>query len=319
MSANGSNDAAPNRWRIFAHPQDLHCVIFHLTCVLAYTCAFWLYKHPRLAGITGPYSRIAFVTASAYMLGVITGINVGINFHNHTHRPIFTSRFINRWFARMWTFSGGWPSFFWEYAHVTVHHANLLGNEDWTLPKHNGDGSFEDFRRYAFAHWPWRCMAHLRSELTSRPALRTKSLREFAIFLALWSIPFWIDPVMALWLWVLPQWIANAWVMCPGMYVQHAGCVRKSSARPVSHSNTFLSRFLNLTMFNIGYHIEHHDYPRVHWSDLPKLHQRLKEDLIAGGAHILPYGYYHASFLLVGPPARRKRFAEQDIPYTGSR
>jgi beta-carotene hydroxylase len=320
MSQDGRNgSAALNGWRILAHPQDLHCVIFHLVCLVAYACAFWLYKHPKLAGITGPWSRIAFVAASAYMLGLISGINVGVNFHNHTHRPIFTSHFVNRWFARLWTFSGGWPSFFWEYSHVTVHHANLLSTEDWTLPKHNGDGSFEDFRRYAFAHWPWRCVVHLRSDLTSRPALRRKALREFAIFLTLWSIPFWIDPIMAVWLWVLPQWIANAWVMGPGMYVQHAGCVRKSPARPVSHSNDFLSKFFNLTMFNIGYHLEHHDHPRVHWSELPELHQRLKQDLIDGGAHMLPYGYYYASFLLAGNAARRKRFAEQDLGYTSTR
>jgi len=122
---------------------------------------------------------------------------------------------------------------------------------------------------------------------------------------------------MALWLWVLPQWLANAWVMGSGMYVQHAGCVRKSAEKPVSHSNVFLSKFFNLTMFNIGYHLEHHEYPRVHWSELPELHNRLKKELIEGGAHVVPYGNHHASFLLAGPPQRRMRFAEQHSEYRG--
>jgi fatty acid desaturase len=152
--------------------------------------------------------------------------------------------------------------------------------------------------------------------LASRPSLRRKALREFAIFLALWSIPFWINPIMAVCLWVLPQWIANAWVMGSGMYVQHAGCVRKSADRPVSHSNIFMSKFFNLTMFNIGYHLEHHEHPRVHWSELPELHDRLKKELIEGGAHVVPYGNYHASFLLAGPAQRRIRFAEQHVGYT---
>jgi len=140
--------AAPNRWQIFADPQDRHCVIFHITCLAAYSCAFWLYQRPELSGITGPWSRVAFVVACALMLGWISGIDVGVNFHNHSHRPIFTSQFINRWFGRIWTFSGGWPSFFWEYCHVTIHHAKLLTADDWTLPKLKADGSFEDFRRY---------------------------------------------------------------------------------------------------------------------------------------------------------------------------
>jgi fatty acid desaturase len=307
-----------SRRRIVAHGQDWHCVTFHIACLAAYACAFWLYEHPQLVGITGPWSRIAFVAASAAMLGWISGIDVGVNFHNHSHRPIFTSQFVNRWFGRIWTFSGGWPSFFWEYCHVTIHHANLLTADDWTLPKQNSDGSFEDFRRYLFTHWPWRVMVHLWSDLTARRSLRRKSLRELSIFLALWSIPFWIDPVMALWLWVLPHWIANAFVMNSGMYVQHAGCVPKSSAMPVSHSTVFMSNFFNLTMFNIGFHLEHHEHPRVHWSELPELHERLKQKLIDGGAHVVPYGNHRASFLLAGDDERKKRFAEQDVRYIGS-
>jgi fatty acid desaturase len=135
MSRDGS--AAFRHRRILAHPQDLHCVIFHMACLVAYASAFWLYQHPNVAGITGQWSRAAFVTASAMALGWISGINVGVNYHNHSHRRIFTSPFMNHWFGRCWTFTGAWPSFVWEYSHVTVHHANLLGNEDWTLPKQN--------------------------------------------------------------------------------------------------------------------------------------------------------------------------------------
>jgi fatty acid desaturase len=316
--APGDALAAPSRWRILADPQDRHCVIFHLACLAAYACAFWLYKHPALAGITGPWSRVAFVVATAAMLGWISGIDVGVNFHNHSHRPIFASQFANRWFARIWTFSGGWPSFFWEYCHVTIHHARLLEADDWTLPKQNADGSFEKFQRYLVRHWPWRLMSHLGRDLIARKSLRRKSLRELAIFVALWSIPFWIDPVMALWLWLLPHWVANALVMASGMYVQHAGCVPKTAERPMSHSTIFVSKFFNMTMFNIGFHLEHHDHPRVHWSLLPELHEKLKQEMIDGGAHVVPYGNYHASFLLAGDEARRKLFAEQALGYTSS-
>src|SRR5579871_3576609 len=319
VSEAGSTKEALRRRGLLAHPQDLHCVVFHLACLLAYACAFLLYQHAKLAGITGPWSRIAFVAAAATMLGWISGIDVGVNFHNHTHRRIFTSPLWNRWFARTWTVGGGWPSFFWEYSHVTVHHARLLSAEDWTLPKQQADGSFEDFRVYALAHWPWRCIVHLRRELTSGQGLRRKAVRELSIFVMLWSIPFWIDPIMAVWLWVLPQWIANVVMMEPGMYVQHAGCVRKRADRPVSHSNVFLSRFFNLTMFNIGYHLEHHDHPCVHWSELPELHQGIKKELIEGAAHVVPYGNYYAAFLLAGSAERRRIFAEQDARYAGSR
>jgi len=80
--------AASKPWRFFSHPQDWHCVLFHFICLTAYACAFWLYLHPKVAGIAGPWSRAAFVLASAMVLGWISGIDVGVNFHNHSHRPI---------------------------------------------------------------------------------------------------------------------------------------------------------------------------------------------------------------------------------------
>ena len=190
--------ALQRRRRILLHPQDWHCVYFHFICLAAYVCAFWLYKHPQMVGIAGAWSRTAFVVTSAVMLGWISGIDVGVNCHNHSHRPLFTSHSVNRWFGRFWTFSGGRPSFFWEYCHVTIHHAKLLSSADWTLPRRNLDGSFENFQKYLFAHWPWRASVHLWKDLTARPGLRRKALLELAIFLALWSIPFWVDPVMAL-------------------------------------------------------------------------------------------------------------------------
>lgn len=314
-----SAPAATRAGRILSNPQDWHCIIFHFICLAAYVSAFWLYLHPKLAGITGPWSRTAFVLASALVLGWISGIDVGVNFHNHSHRPIFTSQFLNRWFGRIWTFSGGWPSFFWEYCHVTIHHANLLSAEDWTLPKHSPDGKFENFQRYLFTHWPWRLSRHLWKDFTTRQSLRRRSFHELIIFLALWSIPFWIDPVMAVFLWALPHWVANAFVMNSGMYVQHAGCVPKTPTKPVSHSTVFVSDFFNLTMFNIGFHSEHHDYPRVHWSELPELHQRLKQELIDGCAHVVPYGNYHAAFLLAGDEVRQRGFAQQDLRYKAGR
>ena len=295
-----SGETEPRR-AILAHPEDIHCVVFHLLTLAAYGCAFWLYLHPERAHIEGPWSRLAFVCGAAIMLGWISGIDLGVNFHNHTHRRIFRAGWLNRWFGRLWTFSSGWPSFYWWHAHVVVHHANLLGPTDWTLPRRRPDGSFENMFWYCPAHWPWRSSVDLWRDFTrgrGRPGVGRRAVVELAIFLALWSLPFLIDPLMALGLWVLPQWFGNCWNMGPGMYVQHVGCVGKSERRPFSHSNTFLSRLFNLTTFNIGYHIEHHDYPGVHWTELPALHERLKEQLIEGGAHILPFGYYRAGWFL---------------------
>jgi fatty acid desaturase len=102
------------------------------------------------------------------------------------------------------------------------------------------------------------------------------------------------------------------------MYAQHADCVPKSKALPYSHSNTFINKFFNLTMFNIGYHIEHHDHPMTHWSDLPSLHAQMKPELVAAGAHVVPYGYYRSGQLLCRAtfnPADAERWRFQHPDY----
>jgi fatty acid desaturase len=286
---------------VFARQEDVHCVIYHLFVLLAYATAWLVYRHAKVAGITGSWSFAAFVLAAGFLLGWISGVDVGVNFHNHTHRRIFVKPWLNRWFGRLWTFSGGWPSYFWQHAHVHVHHAHVLEERDWTVPRRRADGRFENIYRYVLLHWPWRYALNLWRDFRSGAAGHhggQRALKELGIFLALWSIPFWIDPWMALFLWVFPHWIANAVTMASGMYVQHAGCEPRCPERPVGHSNTFRSKFFNLTMFNIGYHVEHHDYPGVHWADLPEFHRHYQGVLKAGGARVVPYGYYRAASIV---------------------
>ena len=299
----GVADATKRACGPFNRAEDLHCVLYHVFCLLAYASAFWVWFHPELAGLDGFWDTAAFVTAAAFLLGWISGVDVGVNFHNHSHKKIFRRRWMNDWFGRIWTFSGGWPSYFWQHAHVTVHHANLLADNDWTLPKQRPDGRFENLYSYVLLHWPWRYAVHLYRDFRADRAGRysgRRALLELSIFAALWSVPFWIDWRMALCLWVLPQWIGNAVTMGSGMYAQHAGSVRATEEDPVRHSNTYLSPFFNATMFNIGYHVEHHDYPGVHWADLPEFHAANRQRLLDGNAHVLPYGYYRAATILSG-------------------
>ena len=306
---------------LFSHPQDKHCAIYNLFVLAAYASAFWLWLHPEVAHLERWWDKLAFCLGAGYLLGWISGVNVGVNFHNHAHRPIFRAEWMNRWFGRVWTFSGGWPAFYWYHAHVVVHHSNLLDeSDDWTMPKRRPDGRFENIYRYVLLHWPWRYFPHLYRDFRDNRGgswVRGKAIKEGLIFLLLWSIPWFIDPVMAIGLWLFPAWVGNAVTMAAGMYVQHAGAVPKDAEHPVQHSNSFLSKFFNLTMFNIGYHIVHHDYEQVHWSALPRFHNKMKQRLVAGGAHVVPYGYYHAAHVVAaagGADQGFDRFVAHQVP-----
>ena len=286
---------------VLAHPADIHCIIFHLLVLMAYGLAFWIWQHPGQAGIQDGFDRAAFVVAAALLLGWGAGIDLGVNFHNHAHRRIFKIGRLNRWFGRCWAVSSGWPAYFWLYSHVAVHHRHLLEDRDWTLPRRRSDGSWENYYRYCLLHWPWRYARHLYQEFhpdSCRPTVRRRARLEFLTFIVLWSLPFWYDPIMALLLWALPMYVGNVLILAPGMIAQHYGRERPSPEHTFRHSNTYVSPFFNLAMFNIGYHAEHHTFPYVHWAELPQLHERLKSELIEDGAHVHPFGYFRGGLLL---------------------
>ncbi len=306
--------AEAGRRPILAHPKDIHCIVFHVLVVAAYGLAFWLYLHPERAGITSGVSKAAFIAASAIMLGWISGIDVGVNFHNHTHRRIFRRSWMNRWFGRLWTVTGGWPSFYWDYSHVVVHHAHVLGPTDWTLPRRKSDGTWENYYKYCLLHWPFRYAVHFWQDFRAGRGgkrLRWRAVKELAIFAPLWLAPFFVDFWMAVWLWLLPHYIANVVVMGAGMYAQHAGREAPNGEHSLRHSNCFVSKFFNYTMFNIGYHALHHTYPYVHWSDLPAKHVEMKPRLIEEGAHVVPFGYYRGGMLLAASAGRGSKRAHE--------
>jgi len=312
-------------WRtILSHKQDIHSIIFHLLVLVCYASAFTIYLNADSVGLSSSSDLFAFVIASALMLGWISGIDTGVNFHNHIHREVFKSKSLNLWFGRFWSLVSGWPAIYWKHAHITVHHKCLLTSDDWTLPKTKKNGELENLFLYSLLHWPWRYLPCIhRDYKQGRIYFATKSqfIKETIIFLLLWSIPFLIDPVMALGLWLLPQVIANVAVMGPGMYAQHYGCSCADNEHPYSHSNTFTSTFFNMTMFNIGYHIEHHQWSNEHWSTLPIIHQLHKPDFIKFQAHIVPFGYYKGGHLLSswrGITQAKQTFMRQHPDYISS-
>ncbi len=305
--------------RILSHREDMHSVIFHLLVVTSYAAAFWIYLHPETANINSQGQLAAFVIMSILMLGWISGIDTGVNFHNHIHRNIFRNNSLNRLFERQWTVVSGWPAFCWRHSHITVHHQNILGPDDWTLPIRKTDGSLENVFFYSMAFWPWRSTKCLYRNVRSgklNDSSGESVIKELLIFLLLWCIPFLIDPVMGILLWLLPQFVANNIIMAPGMYAQHFGCKQPDGDGCFSHSNTFTSKFFNLTMFNIGYHIEHHHWPEIHWSALPRAHKLHCADIIKGNGRILPFGYYRGGQLLSNwfvPEHGRSIFLSSDI------
>ncbi len=265
--------------RLLGRMEDWHCVIFHSFVMLAYALAFWLWLNPEISGIDDVWSKIVFVLFAAPLLGWVSGIDIGLGYHNHTHRPIFRAKWLNTWYERIWSPFNGWPAKYWAYYHVNVHHGRLMAEgewPDWTVRQRKPDGEFESCLRYQMRLWPWRSLKHIPREIAAGKFDRKTAFTELFWFVVVYSIPFLIDPIMGLGLWLLPHWCGNSITMGRGMYIQHAGCEPWVHDKSHPHSVNIPIFFFNATMFNIGYHAEHHDFPGRHWTDLPALHEKIK-------------------------------------------
>lgn len=205
-----SNPGPSIRKGIVRQSEDWHCVLYHAWVVAAYTVAFVLWLHPEWSGIHTTLDKVAFLLAAVPLLGWISGINIGVNYHNHIHRPLFHSAALNRWFERLWTPFGGWPARYWAHYHVGVHHKRLMSDGDWTVRLKMPNGEYEGCLRYQLRVWPWRSLRNFPGEIRRGDFDARTAAVELLLFLPIYSVPFLIDPVMGLCLWLAPTGLPTA-------------------------------------------------------------------------------------------------------------
>lgn len=86
--------------------------------------------------------------------------------------------------------------------------------------------------------------------------------------------------------WLVPMVIINTLVNIRGMS-QHT--LLEESADPIRGTRTILAGpVVSFFMCNENFHLEHHLYPRVPWYNLPRLHERLRDALVAERAPFIP-------------------------------
>jgi fatty acid desaturase len=87
----------------------------------------------------------------------------------------------------------------------------------------------------------------------------------------------WHRPLPALFLFVMPMLgtlLFTVWVT----YDHHAGL---ETSNPFEASYNILNRWFNILTGNLGYHTAHHYKQGLHWSQLPALHETIKDKIPA--------------------------------------
>jgi fatty acid desaturase len=195
--------------------------------------------------------------------------------HNHNHAPIFRNRSANLVVGCVISFFYGFPSFCWIPTHNQNHHVfnNRPGDHSITTRPRRRVGlvgallyptvtSLTQAR--LILPFLRRCRRHNRF-------LFRRALVEYVVFFGFMIVLFFIDWRKALLFAVLPQQIAMFFIQHIN-YLQH---IETHSGSQFGHSRNFTGRFLNLFLFNNGYHTVHHIKPGLHWSLASRAHVEL--------------------------------------------
>lgn len=247
--------------KILHYRADWRSVVFILLALAAYG-AQWtgVVRHPVLLAATLCLSFLACV----------------IN-HNHQHHPTFVAGPLNKVFSVLITFAMGVPA----TAIVAMHNFN----------HHVHNNHADDFVRVSIVRFRWNLLnlvlfpfvavihylpakaRDMKDWRTNRPHLYRQVLLERIIYYPLLLTLLIFGPLETLLFIILPQ-LYGQWGILAINHVQHDGCDADSE---YNHSRNFVGRWLNWWVFNNGYHTAHHLRPNLHWTQVPQLHQEIRD------------------------------------------
>lgn len=213
-----------------------------------------------------------------YVLYLFLSVAVTVIAHNHNHLPIFRKRLPNILTDYWLTVFYGFPAFAWIPTHNMNHHALNNKEGDYTITYR----LTENNHLLMLLLYPSVSSFHQQKPIRDylgnlRKNDNTKFILAIGQYVALvlWIVGGLIlDWQKALLYIVIPQQFGLFSVLIFN-YVQHVHADEESKW---NHSRNFTG-FLNVMLFNNGYHTVHHERAGTHWSKTPELHAAVADKI----------------------------------------
>jgi len=250
------------------------------------------YKEDVFLIIRGLTAPIIFI--SPFVFGLYEGYEVlivlmiwlllnDINhvLHLHTHKPFAKNYFLNLVLDISMSIVTGMTAYNWRIQHKYRHH--VPDKEDfgegysWEIEKFSIMGSFVYSVRTIFPiiFLPIIEAFHKGILKNQKQPIhyRIAFFEQFIPFIAFILFLMW-NQSLALY-YVLPWYFLVHFVTRYIDYLNHFGTVNGK----FSHSNNSLHKVYNKLGNNFGYHTAHHLYPSAHWTELPKIHKEIENEI----------------------------------------
>lgn len=209
-----------------------------------------------------------------YALSLFMAVSVAVIAHNHNHLPIWRTKPLNVFTDYWLTLFYGFPAFAWIPTHNKNHHSLNNRDGDYTITYRVSESnnlftllSYPSISSY-YQQRPIRdYLKQLWASDRTEFFLAVLQYVALALFLL---VAFLVDWQKAILFIVIPQQFALFSILVFN-YVQHVHAEEESD---YNHSRNFIG-FLNVLLFNNGYHTIHHERAGIHWSLLPEAHAKI--------------------------------------------
>jgi len=242
-------------------------------------------------GLSWP-ARIGWLAA----YGFSVGWNLNSIAHNFIHNPFFRSERANRLMSLVITLALLSPQTLYRYIHLK-HHAGNADRPDaggatidpLSIYQHGHDGKPEPVAAYVFLQFfrdddPFELARRIGAK---RPREARQARFEFWAIVAVYGGLFAAGLVTARWPFPLLMVAASYLGQCVSNlcgYYEHLG---GDPDRPIAWGVSTYGRLYNWVFLYNGYHAEHHYRPRVHWTQMTRLHRDLAEDQRREGVTVI--------------------------------
>jgi fatty acid desaturase len=229
----------------------------------------WVYFNPENIWI-----NLLYVVMVIYFLGPQL-----LMLHNICHRNPWkkNSKNVFDFIISIQSLFFGLPPMIYYHHHIKMHHKE--GNATTDL------SSTENFKRDSFIYWlgyfirfsflvPFELPYYFFKRNQNKFAL--KVIAGYIIFIGLIYSSYQYNPSGTIMIFLIPQ--AICWFgLMGGNWAQHAFIDPSDPKNPFKNSITIIDSLYNKRCFNDGYHIGHHLYPGMHWSEMPAEFERNKD------------------------------------------
>lgn len=195
--------------------------------------------------------------------------------HHHQHTLTFKSLPINRLLEISYALHTGVTTNLWLLHHVLGHHHNYLDQTKDESRWMRKDGSTMGVIEYTLVV---AFTSYYRGFQVGRRYPKHLRVHLIYTFITLCLVTALVayQPMQAMLIFVLPM-VSGLLITAWATYDHHAGLSEKTDHFKASHNN--LNPVFNFMTGNLGYHTAHHLKQGMHWSELPALHEEIKDKI----------------------------------------